>query len=187
MKSIGCSILLFIMTLFPIKTWAHHLYHARHPHHVFPSHLIKRKKHMGRILRMNNSLKQRKCLVKALLNESVGVKSHLARIEVARVLINRVLTKKFPDTLCGVYYQRHYLKHKKKCEFSDVCFHYKKKPFTAHDYWVADNIAKAAMRYTLAMGPGRFLYFSSDGKCPVAYQTKMRLSPFVFCTPSHLI
>lgn len=179
MKFFLFSFLLLLATFFPTDSKAHHRFHSRKHHHVFTTHerrvLTKNKRHM-----------QKACLVRALLNESVGVKSHRARVEVARVLINRMLDPHFPHTLCGVYYQTHHYAHHRKCEFSDVCFHYKKTPFRPKDYIVADMIASEAVSYTYAHGPGKYLYFSSNGKCPVPYQSKMTIRPFVFCQPRFL-
>lgn len=153
----------------------HLLHHAVHVYHkLHKSHPREKGK------------KEQACLVRALLNESVGVKNVRARIEVARVIINRTLNPHFPHTFCGVYHQVHRYRRKIKCEFSDMCKHYHKHPFSPEDYRKAEEIAHRAVSDTYRYGIGKYLYFSSNGTCPVRASSFTHIGPFIFCKPLHL-
>lgn len=62
--------------------------------------------------------KERLCLAKAIYFEARGEPAK-GQAAVAQVVLNRVATKGFPSTVCGVVYQG---KHRKTgCQFSFVC------------------------------------------------------------------
>ena len=171
MKYLYILLLLFFPEIALAKTYHHH-FHKKHFHPV-SRHLP-----LG-----SNYRAQKECFIHAMLMETRGVKQEKARVEVGRVIISRLLNKHFPKSLCGVYYQRHHYSHKVVCEFSDVCHHHHKKPFTENDYKVAKNDMYNAVRLTYKFGPTPFLYFTSDGTCPVRIEKRKRIGPFTFCKP----
>lgn len=174
----------FLLCLFLFCLETGPLYaHVRHK----VKHLLHHTHHMTRkIHKVHGKTNQTTCLVRALLNESVGVKNVRARVEVARVIINRTLNPHFPSTFCGVYHQVHRYKRKIKCEFADMCVHYHKHPFSSEDYRKAEEIAHRAVRDTYRYGIGKYLYFSSNGTCPVRSSSSTKIGPFIFCKPLHL-
>ena len=167
---------LICLLLFPQLAFA-----KSHFHHHHKKHIQYVSKYMSA---MTNYRKQKNCFIHAMLMETRGVKVEKARVEVGRVILSRLLNKHFPKSVCGVYYQRHVYSHKKVCEFSDVCHYHHKKPFTKEDYEIAQNDMYKAVRLTYKLGPTPFLYFTSNGKCPVRIEKRKRIGPFVFCKPN---
>lgn len=53
------------------------------------------------------------CLAKAIYFEARG-ESNLGKVAVAKVVLNRVNSPKFPNTVCGVVYQKHQFSWTKK-------------------------------------------------------------------------
>ncbi len=63
-----------------------------------------------------NFTKQLNCLSYNIYYEARG-ESYEGKLAVAQVVLNRIKSKLFPDTVCGVVYQ----KNKHVCQFSWVC------------------------------------------------------------------
>ncbi|MEG6508801.1 cell wall hydrolase [Methyloligella sp. 2.7D] len=61
--------------------------------------------------------RERRCLATAIYFEARG-ESQEGQLAVAQVVMNRVRSPKFPDTVCGVVYQGQF---KKGCQFSFTC------------------------------------------------------------------
>ena len=62
--------------------------------------------------------KEETCLAKAIYHESRG-ETLRGQIAVAQVVINRVFTRFYPDTVCGVVYQNAHRRN--ACQFSFAC------------------------------------------------------------------
>jgi hypothetical protein len=58
------------------------------------------------------------CLAMALYHEARG-ESELGQIAVAQVIINRVKSRKYPDSICGVVYENAHRRN--ACQFSFAC------------------------------------------------------------------
>ena len=58
------------------------------------------------------------CLAIALYHEARG-EDELGQIAVAQVILNRVKSRKYPDTVCGVVYQNTHRRN--RCQFSFAC------------------------------------------------------------------
>ena len=125
------------------------------------------------------------CLRRALLNEAVGVKSTESRVTLGKLLISRTHARGFPNTVCGVYAQKHISNHGHtvRCEFSDSCITRKKAKFRVMDIARADRDARTAELEVAQNGPSDLLYFGT-GSCPVISIRKVHKSPFVFCAPA---
>ena len=63
-------------------------------------------------------LAQSECLARAVYFEARG-ESQLGQLAVAKVILNRVKSSKFPNTVCGVVYQGS--NRKNSCQFSFAC------------------------------------------------------------------
>lgn len=61
--------------------------------------------------------RERECLANAIYFEARG-ESRKGQIAVAQVVLNRVRSPDYPDTICNVVYQN---SHKKGCQFSFAC------------------------------------------------------------------
>lgn len=61
--------------------------------------------------------RERECLATAIYFEARG-ESRRGQIAVAQVVLNRVRSPDFPDTICNVVYQN---SHKRGCQFSFAC------------------------------------------------------------------
>lgn len=64
------------------------------------------------------------------------------QIAVAQVVMNRVKSKQFPNSVCGVVYQKAEIKGKEVCQFSWLCEDYPKVPRNIDQWIVSKNLAK---------------------------------------------
>src|SRR6202021_1565918 len=62
--------------------------------------------------------KSKKCLTEAIYFEARG-EAVRGQIAVAQVVMNRVFSGRYPDTVCGVVYQNKY--HHMACQFTFAC------------------------------------------------------------------
>jgi spore germination cell wall hydrolase CwlJ-like protein len=97
------------------------------------------------------------CLAKNIYFEA-GSEPRAGKIAVAEVTMNRVRSKQFPKTVCGVVYQR----HGKTCQFSWVCQN--KMAIRSNRTWnesykIAENILILKKRYGII---GSAKYFHAD-------------------------
>ncbi len=68
--------------------------------------------------RDKNLAKERKCLAEAIYFEARG-EPERGQYAVAQVVMNRVRSQYYPDTVCGVVYQNKHLRN--RCQFSFAC------------------------------------------------------------------
>lgn len=61
---------------------------------------------------------ERRCMAEAIYYESKS-ESRQGKIAVGNVVMNRVKSQRYPDTICGVVYQRSY--KNRGCQFSWAC------------------------------------------------------------------
>ncbi|XSG81038.1 MAG: cell wall hydrolase [Methyloligella sp. ZOD6] len=82
--------------------------------------------------------RERRCLATAIYFEARGepVRGQLA---VAQVVMNRVRSPKFPDTVCGVVYQGQF---KRGCQFSFTCDGKSDQPDEDDEWTLAQDLAK---------------------------------------------
>ena len=113
-------------------------------------------------LRLSYEEKQRvmrevECLARNIYFEA-GSEPRNGKIAVAEVTMNRVKSKQFPKTVCGVVYQR----TNKTCQFSWVCK--QNKVVRSKEMWleslrIAENILISKRRYGII---GSAQYFHAD-------------------------
>jgi len=97
------------------------------------------------------------CLAKNIYFEA-GSEPRTGKIAVAEVTMNRVKSRQFPKTVCGVVYQ----KTKGTCQFSWVCEN--KKGIRSRGMWresvqIAENILISKRKYGII---GNAMYFHAD-------------------------
>lgn len=102
-------------------------------------------------------MREVECLAKNIYFEASG-ESRNGKIAVAEVTMNRVKSKQFPRTVCGVVYQ----KTKGVCQFSWVCKNGKTVRSTSawrESVQIAENILISKKKYGII---GNALYFHAD-------------------------
>ncbi len=77
------------------------------------------KKFQPTVQKVKLSKQEQLCLTQAIYHEARG-ESEAGQWAVANVIINRAMSKKFPDTLCGVVFQNAE-KGRYKCQFTFAC------------------------------------------------------------------
>lgn len=68
----------------------------------------------------HNQMRELECLTKNIYYEA-GVESFEGKVAVAQVTINRVQSRDFPKSICGVVYQKNVFYEKVVCQFSWYC------------------------------------------------------------------
>ena len=102
-------------------------------------------------------MKEVECLARNIYYEA-GSEPRAGKIAVAEVTMNRVKSRQFPRTVCGVVYQ----KTKGTCQFSWVCED--KKGIRSRSMWreslqIAENILISKQKYGII---GNAMYFHAD-------------------------
>jgi len=72
----------------------------------------------GRHLYISHSEREIRCLAEGMYFEARGEPLR-GQLAVGRVILNRVASDAYPDTICGVVYQNDYLRS--RCQFSFAC------------------------------------------------------------------
>jgi len=80
----------------------------------------------------------RRCLAQALYHKARG-ESVAGQIAVAQVIVNRVKSRAYPDTVCGVIYQNSHRRN--ACQFSFACDGVSDRPRERAAYAKAEQIA----------------------------------------------
>lgn len=107
-----------------------------------------------------NFKKQVSCLAKNIYYEA-GYESYEGKLAVATVTLNRVKHGAFPNTVCGVVYQR----NKRGCQFSWTCG--SKAPFELSRYLQTEKLAKKILTRNLQVARlKRALYFHNTSINP---------------------
>ena len=102
-------------------------------------------------------MREVECLAKNIYFEA-GSEPRKGKIAVAEVTMNRVKSRQFPRTVCGVVYQ----KTRNTCQFSWVCINGKKirsKTAWRESLQIAENILISKRRYGII---GDAMYFHAD-------------------------
>ena len=115
-----------------------------------------------KFLRLSYEEKQRvmrevECLAKNIYYEA-GSEPRAGKIAVAEVTMNRVQSRQFPRTVCGVVYQR----TKSTCQFSWVCEDKKairSRSMYRESLQIAENILISKRKYGII---GNAMYFHAD-------------------------
>jgi len=102
-------------------------------------------------------MKEVECLARNIYYEA-SAEPRTGKIAVAEVTMNRVKSRQFPKTVCGVVYQ----KTKGTCQFSWVCEN--KKGIRSRGMWreslqIAENILISKRKYGII---GNAMYFHAD-------------------------
>ena len=102
-------------------------------------------------------MREVECLAKNIYFEA-GSEPRAGKIAVAEVTMNRVNSRSFPRTVCGVVYQRNH----KTCQFSWVCKDGKR--IRSNSAWreslqIAENILISKRKYDII---GNAMYFHAD-------------------------
>lgn len=84
-----------------------------------------------------------KCLATAIYFEARG-EPERGQIAVAQVVLNRLNSNRYPDTVCGVVFQNAHWRN--RCQFSFACDGKSDKPKEAAAWFTARRIAAAALR-----------------------------------------
>ncbi len=92
-----------------------------------------------------NRLAQSECLSRAVYFEARS-ESELGQLAVAKVIMNRVNSKKYPNSICKVVYQG--AEKRNACQFSFACDGKADKPKYGKSWRIAKKIAKRAMSGT---------------------------------------
>ena len=106
-------------------------------------------------------MREVECLARNIYFEASG-EPRTGKIAVAEVTMNRVKSKQFPRTVCGVVYQ----KTRGTCQFSWVCQDGKKIRSTSawrESLQIAENILISKRRYGII---GNAMYFHADYVSP---------------------
>ena len=82
------------------------------------------------------------CLAVALYHEARG-ENELGQIAVAQVILNRVWSSKYPDTVCAVVFQNSHLTN--RCQFSFACDGRSDEPRNARSWRKMRELARAIM------------------------------------------
>lgn len=82
------------------------------------------------------------CLAKAVYFEARGEPLD-GQLAVAQVILNRVKSPKYPDTVCGVVYQNEAKKH--RCQFSFACDGVSDTPFEGEAWDLAKRVSYVAL------------------------------------------
>lgn len=92
------------------------------------------------------------CLAKNIYYEA-GNESFDGKVAVAQVTLNRVGHQRFPETVCGVVYQktRRTANNKLVCQFSWVCEPVRKIRYHSHRWQDSLDVARNAMRQGLQL------------------------------------
>lgn len=88
--------------------------------------------------------KDLRCLARNIYYEARG-ESRKGKIAVAQVTVNRVNTDKFPDSICGVVYQKSKIEEKHVCQFSWFCKKDKNHIVDAKAYDESYEVAKLVL------------------------------------------
>lgn len=89
-----------------------------------------------------NRLAQAECLSRAIYFEARS-ESELGQLAVAKVILNRVKSKNYPNTICGVVYQGS--DRRNSCQFSFACDGQADKPRYGAPWRQAKHVAKRAL------------------------------------------
>ncbi len=134
---------------------------ALHSPHITPMEYLISKHRLSKKKGNVFNAKEQKCLTTAIYHEARG-ETLKGQIAVAQVIINRMLNDDFPNTVCGVVYQRN-----KVCQFSFACQKNNQKPlhqdswdqaqmivsnFIRGNIWLND-IANATYFHTISVRP----------------------------------
>ena len=82
------------------------------------------------------------CLAMAIYHEARG-ESERGQLAVAKVILNRVKSSAYPETVCKVVYQNHHKKY--RCQFSFACDRHKDEPVEMAAWWQIMALAKNIM------------------------------------------
>ena len=107
----------------------------------------------------------RMCLARAVYHEARGEPIE-GQVAVAQVVLNRVKSKRWPKTVCGVVYEGH--ERGEKCQFSFACYEKKGLPDSnqmwAQAKWIADDVAAGR---TFLEELGQATYYHTHAVKPV--------------------
>jgi len=107
-----------------------------------------------------NRLAQSECLSRAIYFEARS-ESELGQLAVAKVILNRVASKKYPNNICGVVYQG--AERRNSCQFSFACDGQADKPKYGKSWRKAKRIAKRAQAGTDELNViATALYYHAD-------------------------
>ena len=116
------------------------------------------------------SLEEQGCLTTAIYHEARG-ETLEGQIAVAQVIINRVLNADFPNSICGVVYQR-----KKICQFSFACDATKKRSIQQESWDQAQMIVTNFMRGNIWLSDiANATYFHTQSVSPAWRKSFCRL------------
>lgn len=119
--------------------------------------------------------KQLKCLTDNVYYEA-GNQSWAGKLAVANVVMNRVKDSRFPNTPCGVIYQR----RGSVCQFSWVCYP-PKRMYNAKQYGDARRAAEAVLAKTVGDNTNGALFFHAKYVNPRwAYKRVAMIGEHVF-------
>ena len=105
-----------------------------------PIDLIEKTWQMGR--EMRREVAEHQCLARAIYFEARS-ESEIGRLAVARVILNRVQSPFYPDTICGVVYQN--AERRNACQFSFTCDGLSDQPRPGKAWQNAKTLASQAM------------------------------------------
>jgi N-acetylmuramoyl-L-alanine amidase len=95
-----------------------------------------------------------KCMAQVIYFEARG-ESARGQAAVGYVVLNRVRHSKFPDSICGVVYER----SRRICQFSWVCDGHSNNPRNKEAYAIAERYARAVMLGDTPNPIGNALFF----------------------------
>lgn len=111
-------------------------------------------------------VKQMDCLTKNVYYEA-GSEPFEGKLAVAQVTINRVESGRFPNSVCGVVYQKDKVEDKTICQFSWFCEDYQSKPVNRERWVESREAAKKVLMDNVRLPKlGKALYFHNDTVSP---------------------
>ena len=111
-------------------------------------------------------VKQMDCLTRNVYYEA-GSEPFEGKLAVAQVTLNRVESGRFPNSVCGVVYQKDKVEEKTICQFSWFCEDYQNKPVNRERWVESREAAKKVLMDNVRLPKlGNALYFHNDTVSP---------------------
>lgn len=105
----------------------------------------------------NLELTELKCLTQTIYYEARG-EGHAGKVAVGNVVMNRVQSKKFPNSICKVMHQR----YRGRCQFSFVCDNSMAKKTNPRQWYEAKSIAQKLIQQELNDYSNGGLFFHAN-------------------------
>lgn len=103
-----------------------------------------------------------RCVADAIYHEARG-ESDRGKIAVGYTILNRMATKGYPSTACGVVYQKNLVRGVKRCQFSWACTHKVRSKPQEKVYEQAMQVAEAVLTRSVVNPIDDSIFFNVRG------------------------